>query len=42
VYVATDASEAEPQQLRQHVESTSPLVDSITDRVPVEARLVDT
>ncbi|GAB7008323.1 OsmC family protein [Halorubrum trueperi] len=40
VYVDADASEAELAELREHVEKTSPLVDAITNEVPLETRLV--
>jgi uncharacterized OsmC-like protein len=40
VYVDADASEAELAELREHVEATSPLMDVITNEVPVETHLV--
>lgn len=39
-YVESDASEDELAALRERVESTSPLVDAITNEVPLETRLV--
>jgi len=39
-YVDTDASEAELRALRERVESTSPLVDVITNEVPLATELV--
>lgn len=40
VYVDADASEAELAALRDRVETTSPLMDSITNAVPLETDLV--
>ena len=40
VYVDSDASEAELDELRERVEATSPLVDAITNEVPLETHLV--
>lgn len=40
VYVDADASEDELMELHEHVEATSPLVDVITNDVPLETRLV--
>ncbi|ELY42256.1 OsmC family protein [Natronorubrum tibetense] len=40
VTVDADASDAELEELREHVEATSPLIDSITNEVPLETRLV--
>jgi len=39
-YVEADASEEELTELRERVEATSPLVDNITNEVPVETELV--
>lgn len=39
-HVSADASEAELAALRDRVESTSPLVDSVTNAVPLETDLV--
>ncbi|USZ70940.1 OsmC family protein [Natronosalvus halobius] len=39
-YVDADASAAELAELRERVEATSPLIDSITNEVPVETDLV--
>ena len=39
-YIQTDASEAELDELRQRVEATSPLIDIITNEVPLETELV--
>ncbi|MEF8825885.1 MAG: OsmC family protein [Halapricum sp.] len=39
-YVDADASEEELAELREHVEATSPLVDNITNEVPLETELV--
>jgi uncharacterized OsmC-like protein len=39
-YVTTDASEADLATLRDRVESTSPLVDAITNEVPIQTHLV--
>jgi hypothetical protein len=40
VYVDADASEAELAELRERVESTSPLIDTITNAVQLETELV--
>ncbi|MFW5978389.1 MAG: OsmC family protein [Halohasta sp.] len=40
VSIDSDATDAELDALREHVESTSPLVDIITNEVPLETRLV--
>ena len=40
VYVDADAPEEQLQELRERVESTSPLVDAITNEVPLETNLV--
>lgn len=40
VYMDADATEDELAELREHVEATSPLVDAITNEVPLETRLV--
>ncbi|EJN59109.1 OsmC family protein [Halogranum rubrum] len=40
VYIDADATEAELEQLRERVETTSPLVDIITNHVPLETHLV--
>ena len=40
VYLDADASEEELAELRERVESTSPLMDSIMNEVPLETRLV--
>ncbi|WP_418282751.1 OsmC family protein [Halorubrum sp. DTA98] len=40
VHVDADASEAELTELRERVEKTSPLMDVITNEVPLETRLV--
>ncbi|WP_348533070.1 OsmC family protein [Haloarcula marina] len=40
VYMDADASEKELEQLRQHVEATSPLVDVLTNEVALETHLV--
>jgi uncharacterized OsmC-like protein len=40
VYIDSDASEDELEELREHVEATSPLVDGITNEVPLETQLV--
>ncbi|MDX1744868.1 MAG: OsmC family protein, partial [Halobacteriales archaeon] len=40
VYVDADAGEDELEALREHVERTSPLVDCITNEVPLETELV--
>ena len=42
VYVDADASEAELTELRERVEQTSPLMDVITNEVPLETTLVTT
>jgi hypothetical protein len=39
-YVDADASEEELAELRARVEATSPLVDTITNEVPVHTELV--
>lgn len=39
-YVKTDATEDELETLRQHVEATSPLVDGITNEIPLQTDLV--
>jgi hypothetical protein len=39
-YVDADAPEEELAELRERVEATSPLVDSITNEVPLETDLV--
>ncbi|MFW6384895.1 MAG: OsmC family peroxiredoxin, partial [Halodesulfurarchaeum sp.] len=39
-YIEADASEEELVELRECVEATSPLIDSITNEVPLETRLV--
>ena len=39
-YIDADASEEELAELREHVEATSPLVDNITNEVPLETDLV--
>ncbi|MFB6160477.1 MAG: OsmC family protein [Haloferacaceae archaeon] len=39
-YVDADATEAELAELRERVEATSPLVDAITNEVPLETHLV--
>ncbi|WP_254525233.1 OsmC family protein [Natrinema caseinilyticum] len=40
VYLDADASEDELEQLRERVEATSPLMDVITNQVPLVTRLV--
>lgn len=40
VYMESDASEDDLEELRKHVEATSPLMDVITNEVPVETQLV--
>ena len=40
VSVDADATEDELQELQNHVEATSPLVDMITNEVPLETRLI--
>lgn len=40
VHVDADASEAELAELRDRVEATSPLLDTITNAVPVQTELV--
>lgn len=40
VHVDTDASEEELAELRDRVEATSPLMDTVTDAVPLETELV--
>lgn len=39
-YIDADASDEELAELRQRVEATSPLVDTISNEVPVETELV--
>jgi uncharacterized OsmC-like protein len=39
-HVEADASEDELEELREHVEATSPLIDNITNEVSVETELV--
>lgn len=39
-FIESDATEEEIEQLRERVETTSPLVDAITNEVPLETRLV--
>lgn len=39
-HIDADAPEEEIEELRDHVEATSPLVDNITNEVPVETDLV--
>lgn len=39
-YVESDAAEDDLKELREHVEATSPLVDAITNEVPLETRLI--
>jgi len=41
-YIEADASEAELAELRERVESTSPLVDNISNKVSLETELVVT
>ncbi len=38
--VDADATGDELQELQNHVEATSPLVDMITNEVPLETRLI--
>lgn len=40
VHVDADASEEELAELRDRVEATSPLMDTVTDAVPLETELV--
>ncbi|QIO24737.1 OsmC family protein [Haloarcula sp. JP-L23] len=40
VYVNADATEKELAELRERVEATSPLVDAITNEVPLETHMV--
>ena len=40
VHLDTEASEGELEELCKHVEATSPLVDAITNEVPLETHLV--
>ena len=40
VHVDADATEAELAELRDRVEATSPLLDTITNAVPVQTELV--
>lgn len=39
-FVESDATEEEMEQLRERVEATSPLVDAITNEVPLETHVV--
>lgn len=40
VYISADATEDELEDLREHVEATSPLMDNIMNAVPVETEFV--